>query len=96
MVDGLIDSGAGICLLPDDLPRRIFLPPLGRASFGGVVGPGTVTPAYYPTLTLANWTRTFAGIKFGTWSRDYALLGRNLLNQLYLALDGPNFAFQMR
>ncbi len=95
-VDALLDSGAEVSLLPEGLPETIYLPPAGTFVYSGTDSLPIETYAYYPTVRLEGWAREFRAIRFGTWPSDYAILGRNLLEQFYVALDGPRRTLRIR
>ncbi len=89
VLDGLVDSGASISLLPSELPRRLLLLPVREINIVDVHRGRRPSRMYYPSLKFEDWDREFEAVEFGIWGFDFALLGRKLLNELHIVLHGP-------
>jgi len=83
---GLVDTGAEVTLLPHTLLDSLGAKPAGLCHILGVnrtvIGP---FPTYYLHVELAG-VRTFIKVVGGG---DEVILGRNLLNDFKMELDGP-------
>jgi predicted aspartyl protease len=88
-ITALIDSGADITVIPDRIIaqlklRRVDSTPV--SGFGKRVIQATV---YSVTLEIEGISESEIYRILG-WSEDYALIGRDLLNQLIAVLNGPS------
>jgi predicted aspartyl protease len=85
MLRMLVDTGADCTLIPVRIARSLRLPVVDRVAVQGVGGKPRNAPVYAVRLrvgTLRTLTRVVA-------LGDEALLGRDVLNQLLLQIDGP-------
>jgi len=85
----LVDSGADITVIPERIIaqlklRRVDSTPV--SGFGKRVIQATV---YSATLEIEGISESKIYRILG-WSEDYALIGRDLLNQLIAVLNGPS------
>jgi hypothetical protein len=86
-----LDTGADVCAIPLPLAERLALLAVGRVEVAGWSGPGR--PAELFLASLAFDSRSFERVTCLTSLRPYALLGRNVLNQVAVLFDGPSRRF---
>ena len=84
----LLDSGADITLLPSAAVRRLQVPQEAAELFELMGFDGTRSTAEAVELELIFEGLTFRG-RFAVVDQPEGVLGRNILNHLRLALDGP-------
>ncbi len=84
----LIDSGADVTLIPQVCAQRLGLKSEMEASVNLVGIGGTAIAAKAVKAELIFLGRNFRG-RFLLIEGDYGILGRNVLNNLSLLLDGP-------
>ncbi|MFQ5871912.1 MAG: hypothetical protein ACE5IB_07125 [Candidatus Geothermarchaeales archaeon] len=94
-IEGLIDSGGPISLMPIDVPEELILHEAGECNVTGVGLVPRKSPVYYPAVRLEGWDQEFPAVRFALWDGDYAILGRSLLNRFYLALSGPEARYRI-
>jgi predicted aspartyl protease len=84
----LIDTGADVTLLPRLAVERLGIPPLADedCELMGFDGVRAVAPVV--VLEMVFLGRIFRG-RFLLIDGDHGVLGRNVLNQLSLLMDGP-------
>jgi len=84
----LIDTGADITLLPRQYVSQLQVPidPVGAYELIGFDGARSTAPAVH--LDLIFLGRTFRG-RFVVIDQPDGVIGRNILNHLHLAFDGP-------
>ena len=84
--DALVDTGADITCLPSTLVTAIGGEPAGVRTLYGInrVFLGEVN-SYFLEFEIASITKLIEVVAFG----DEPILGRNLLNEFVLELDGP-------
>lgn len=83
----LIDTGADSTLVPAYLPNQLQIPPTGRVLIQAYKGPPERVSYYDVSLRIGDLR--LVGLSVITFSADYILLGRDVLNHLRLLLDGP-------
>ena len=90
---GLIDSGADITVLPDNVVTELGLQMVDEMLVGGFDGMSSVRPIYAARISVED-----------TWSiitravcvpGEIALLGRDILNRWRLLLDGREQIFEI-
>jgi predicted aspartyl protease len=86
-VNAFVDSGADITAIPSTLTRQFELRRADTAMLRGFDGRVTGSPVFSVAMAIADGEHKF--IRAVAWEESYALLGRDLLNQLKLTLDGP-------
>lgn len=92
----LIDSGADISLIPWGAAAQLALPTASEGTRYQVVGvEGRTTTSLAVTLELVVCRRRFSG-RFLLIDQDVGILGRNILRDLSLVLDGPNGRWEIR
>jgi predicted aspartyl protease len=83
-----IDTGAEGTLIPTRLLESIGAPSAGAAVLRGVTGDRRQVKFYMVTLYLGE-LRIYGVRAVGMTEGDTAILGRDVINQLDLALHGP-------
>ena len=86
---GILDTGADMTVLPNEAVERLGLPRRGTMS---VRGHGD-RPLYYTNIEIAG--HTFDRLKVITLERSNILIGRDILNQLKLLLNGKKLQFEV-
>jgi len=89
-----LDTGAAMVTIPSELVERLRLLPAGERTFRGYNGQATVRKTYFVNIDLNGYK--FEMAKVTSAPRDNILIGRNILNQLEIHLDGKNSAFEVR
>lgn len=87
----LVDSGADVTVIPAAVATAIGLPPTGLLRAAGVTGVVGNAIVYAAGVEIDGLRRAVEVIGLG----EEALLGRNLLNQVVLALDGPGLQLEV-
>lgn len=85
---GKLDTGASISVLPVSALEPLELYPKGETAIIGYDGARTVRETYYADLEIESIR--LASIRFVTTSRNEMLLGRDVLNQFLIILDGKS------
>lgn len=83
-----LDSGASMTVIPNSLVVRWGLIPHSAVAVRGYNRRLSIRPAYVVDLEIGK--KRFAQIKVTVSPRDNVLLGRDVLNQLKITLDGPS------
>jgi predicted aspartyl protease len=86
-LEGKIDSGADVCAIPEDVIAELDLPPVRivrAAGFGGVLQDAIL---HHCAIELPG--RRFDHVEALGTHRRYAIIGRNVLRELVVRLDGP-------
>jgi hypothetical protein len=87
-----LDSGADITLIPQEAVKRLNLTVVPNAyELAGFDGHTTIAPMV--RLELVFCQRTFRG-QFLLIEQPWGILGRNLLNNVPLLLDGPHLKWR--
>jgi hypothetical protein len=81
-----IDSGASMTLIPESLPKRWRLPFVISTTLRAYDGQDTVRPLYLVDII---GSRHFQDVWVTVVPRRHILLGRDILNQLHVTLNGP-------
>ena len=82
-----LDSGASLTVIPDSLPRQWRVASFGTAIFRAYNGQKSMRPVYLVDIIIGS--KHFRDIRVTIASRRNILLGRDILNQLRVTLDGP-------
>ncbi|MBI2305125.1 MAG: retroviral-like aspartic protease family protein [Chloroflexi bacterium] len=85
-VNAFVDSGADITAIPSALTRQLQMRRADTALLRGFEGKVRESPVFSVTLATGEGEHKF--IRAVLWQETYALLGRDLLNQLEITLDG--------
>ena len=86
-VQAKLDTGADLTAVPATVIEQLRLMPAGEIEVEGYDGRCTTIRAYDVNLEIDHLTIT--GLLVIGFAEDYVLLGRDVLNQLRLLLDGP-------
>lgn len=81
----LMDSGADLTVLPEELVRTLRLPQIGEVTVRGVEGVARRVPVYAAEVEVAGIRRIVEVVGI----RTNALLGRDVLNRMVITLNGP-------
>lgn len=88
----LIDTGADCTLVPASIVRGLKLPQVDSIGISGVGGAKRRARVHAASIELAGHRVLARVVAFV----DEAILGRDVLNQVVVALDGPALAISMR
>jgi predicted aspartyl protease len=93
-VPAKIDTGADASAIPSSVKDELRLEPAGEANVTGYKNKRKKKEAvYYVGFTVEGYQSNLASVI--ATEKDYALLGRNVLNQLKLTADGKNERFTL-
>ena len=87
-VTGKIDTGADITTIPETLLLHLGIPPCREVIAIGFDDVETRRRTYLVNLSIAGVTHPFQEVM--ATSGNQVLIGRDLLNQWIMTLDGPN------
>jgi predicted aspartyl protease len=87
----LVDTGADCSLIPMRVARALRLPLVSRVHIQGVAGAQHQAGVHAARVQIGTFERLSRLVAFG----DECLLGRDLLNQLVLRIDGPKQAISV-
>lgn len=86
-IEGKIDSGADLCAIPDDVVVELDLPPVRIVRAAGFAGHLQEATLYHCSLEIAG--HRAAHVEALVTRRRYAIIGRNVLQDLLVRLHGP-------
>ena len=86
-VPALVDSGADMTVLPSDVVSRLQLGRTGFITAVGLEALPTERSVFSAAIQIAG--RHSVSVRVITWDGSFALLGRNVINEWRLVLDGP-------
>lgn len=89
-----IDSGADITVIPVALVARLRLLPAGFSEVASFDGTVIEVPAYYVNIAINGFT--FEYVRVLSSNRVNALIGRDILNQLKITLNGKTLTIQIQ
>jgi predicted aspartyl protease len=90
----LVDTGAAISAIPEDLRARLGLPPRGLARIRGATDARSKRRLTYYVIVAIPQIGSFL-LKVAALPRADVILGRDLLNQVVLHADGPKEEFDL-
>lgn len=90
----LLDTGGDITAIPRALVVPLRLYDVGRIQIEGVEGEKSTFPLYAITLTLN--LLIVPRLEVIATDLDIVVIGRDVLNQFYLLLEGPERQFDLR
>ena len=91
LVEGLLDSGADVTVVPAELATRLRLPPAGSSVLTGVDGHPWRAVDYSVRVEVAGGSEILRAAAFG----GLVIFGRDLLNRARVLLDGPKLATEL-
>jgi predicted aspartyl protease len=86
-LEAKIDSGADLCIVPDDVVAELDLPPVRTVRAAGFDGAHREALLYHCSIELAG--HHFPHVEALATRRRYTIVGRNVLQALVVRLDGP-------
>ena len=89
----LIDTGADLSTLPPDAIQHLQLVPLDEIPVASYRGETVLAATYLTRMHIGSWTIEAVEIIAG--GEEYAILGRDVLNQFRLVLDGPHTVLEI-
>ncbi len=92
-IPALLDTAADISVLPSTLIDQLELAPVSETMVEGFEG--LVPASVYVVAFHIAGARLYPA-RVVTHAARYALLGRNVLNSLYIRLDGPDLQFEVK
>ena len=90
----LIDTGADLSTLPPDAIQRLQLIPLDEIPVASYRGDTVLATTYLVQIHVGSWTIEAVEIIAG--GEEHAILGRDVLNQFHIILDGPHTVLEIR
>jgi predicted aspartyl protease len=82
----LLDSGADITAVPRAIADRLGLVKFSDVILAGYAGPPVLADSYVVSLTLHDFD--MAAVEVVLTDESYVILGRDILNQFHITLDG--------
>jgi hypothetical protein len=89
----LLDTGSDITAIPRDLGGILQLYPVGQIRLEDVQAQTQRVPTYVVQLTVAGLT--IPRLEVVLTGLDHVVLGRDVLNHLYVLLNGPEAVFDI-
>jgi len=89
----LLDTGADISVVPRHVVDALGLLPYAEMLIESFDGSRQRASLYAISLAFAGYR--LSPVRVVAFHTDYAILGRDVLNQFLTVLDGPNQAFTM-
>lgn len=93
-IPALIDTGADFSAIPYSLVEQLALYATGKVYVEDIQLQLIPTFLYGVRVTVADLT--IQNLEVITVDFDHAIVGRDLLNRLYLRLDGPELQFELK
>ncbi len=94
-VPALIDSGASATLIPPSVIANLSLKKIGERKMSGVFGGPLLGPIYRVNLDFLGFIFRAYPVAVPTRDRDYALIGRDVLNLYVTTFNGPRTEFSI-
>jgi predicted aspartyl protease len=91
MLPMLVDTGADCTLVPASIVRRLGLPQVDVVGLTGVGGARSRATVHAASVELGGAHLIARVVAFA----DEAILGRDVLNQVVVTLDGPGLAISL-
>jgi hypothetical protein len=88
----LLDTGSEITAIPEPYIERLRLYPVGQIQLTGI---HSTKIDYTYSLHLQLLTYKFPDIEVVSTPLEFAVVGREILNELLLTLDGPSLTFSL-
>ncbi len=93
IANALLDTGADITVVPNWLPSRLRLVPVGDAFVVGIDGTSQHLIVY--DLHLAIGQLSLQNVRVAVATITEFILGRNVINSLDLRLNGPQLVLEI-
>ena len=90
----LLDSGAALTVVPAEVADQLSLLKYSEVTLADWMDITVTASAYWVNLTVHELP--IDGVKVVAAQVPYIILGRDVLNQFYLTLDGPNLVMEMK
>jgi len=87
VVTAIVDSGADATFIPEQLLKQLNIPQTGWVSARGVAGFSYRVPTYIVSLRIQELSLGFVRVG-GDQHSDHMILGRDVLNQFIITLNG--------
>ena len=90
----LVDSGAAITVIPAEVAEQLALLKYSEVTLADWMDFTVTVSAYWVNLTIHEIP--INGVKVVAAQVPYLILGRDVLNQFHITLDGPHLALEMQ
>lgn len=93
-IPALIDSGADMTVIPPRLLTDLRLIRFSEVGIGGFRSAARPLDTFLVTLQIHDWM--IEAVEVISGDDSYGILGRDVLNQFLLTLDGPDLALTLQ
>src|SRR5262245_36977819 len=93
-VPALVDTGADTTVVPLEVVEALDLPQIGVVRTAGFGGRVDLIPSHLVRLRVRGLAESAVKV-LASPDESYVLLGRDVLNQFRLTLDGPGLALEI-
>jgi len=90
----LLDSGADITAVPADVANQLALTKFSDIILAGYICPMMLAESYIVNLTLHD--SDVAAVEVVLTDSPYVILGRDVLNQFHITLDGAHLPLEIQ
>lgn len=90
----LSDSGAALTVIPAEVADQLSLLKYSEVALADWMDVTVTASAYWVNLTLHEMP--INGVKVVAAQVSYIILGRDILNQFHMTLDGPHLALEIK
>jgi hypothetical protein len=94
-VPAQLDTGADFSVVPSSLVERLRLVQLDETPVAGYGGHVTVEPTYLIGIAVQPYAPVIVRV-VASREEPFVLLGRDVLNQFEIVLDGPRLVLEIR